>query len=82
MKHIDSLVINPSKNFNTIALKYFHKLPLSVRLLIRMVGITNDSESSIVSYLLFDKDYCRELMTLGFDDTMKQESEIRTFLNL
>jgi NTE family protein len=82
LKHIDSLVINPSKNFNTIALRHFHKLPLSIRLLVRTAGITKDSESSILSYLLFDKNYCQELITLGFEDAMKQEVEIRDFLNL
>jgi NTE family protein len=46
------------------------------------VGISNDSESSIVSYLLFEKSYCRQLIKLGFEDTMEQETAIRKYLSL
>lgn len=82
LRNIDSLVINPSHDFNAIAVKYYNKLPLSIRLLLRSVGITNDAESSLVSYLLFEKNYCKELINLGFNDALEQESKIRTFLEL
>lgn len=82
LKNIDSLVINPSHDFNAIAVKYYNKLPLSIGLLLRSVGITNDAESSLVSYLLFEKNYCKELINLGFNDALEQESKIRTFLEL
>lgn len=82
LKSINSLVINPSHDFNAIAVKYYDKLPLSIRLLLRSVGITNDAESSLVSYLLFEKNYCKELINLGFNDALEQESKIREFLKL
>jgi NTE family protein len=82
LQHIDNYLINPSHDFNTIAIKYFDKLPLSIRLLLRTVGITENSESSIISYLLFDKHYCQELIKLGFNDALAQEQDIRQFLNL
>jgi NTE family protein len=65
-----------------MAVEYFSDLPLSIRLLLRSVGISNDSESSIVSYLLFEKNYCRQLIKLGFEDAMEQETAIRKFLSL
>ncbi len=82
LKHIDSLVLNPSHNFNAMAVEYYQELPLSIRLLLRSVGVSNDSESSIVSYLLFNKNYCKELIKLGFEDAMEKESQIRSFLQL
>ena len=82
LKHIDSFIINPSHDFNAIAVNYYNELPLSVRLLLRGMGITNDSESSIVSYLLFEKNFCSELIKLGFEDAMEQENQIKHFLNL
>lgn len=82
LKHIESFVINPSHDFNAIAAKYYHDLPLSIRLLLRSTGIGNDSESSLVSYLLFDKNFCSELIKLGFADAMAQEQAIRAFLDL
>ena len=82
LKHIDSFIINPSHDFNAIALNHYNDLPLPVRLLLRSAGISNDSESSIISYLLFEKNFCAELIKLGFEDAMAQENQIRHFLNL
>jgi len=82
LQHIDSFVINPSHDFNAIAVNYYNELPLPVRLLLRSMGINNDSESSILSYLLFDKNFCGELIKLGFEDAMEKENQIKHFLNL
>lgn len=82
LKNIDSLLLNPSHNFNTIALEHFGDIPISIRLLLRTIGITSDSESSIISYLLFEKEYCKKLIKLGFEDALEKESEIRQFLSL
>jgi NTE family protein len=82
LKHIDSFILNPSSDFNTIALNYYEDLPLPVRVLLRSAGINNDAESSLVSYLLFEKNFCSELIQLGFNDAMEQENQIRHFLNL
>jgi len=82
LQHIDSLVLNPSHDFNAMASEHYNELSLSVRLLLRSVGITNNSESSIGSYLLFEKNYCNKLIKLGFEDAMNQEAHIRGFLSL
>ncbi len=82
LKHIDSFIINPSHDFNAISLNYYNDLPLPVRLLLRSAGVSNDSESSLISYLLFEKNFCTELIKLGFEDAMEQENQIKHFLNL
>lgn len=82
LQHIDTFVLNPSHDFNAIAAEHYYDLPMSVRLLLRSVGISNDSESSIVSYLLFEKNFCSELIKLGFEDAMAKEQEIRHFLSI
>ncbi len=82
LKKIDTLLINPSHDFNSMAVEYFDELPLSIKILLRSVGITNDSESSLVSYLLFDKKYCKQLIKLGYEDAMEKETIIRDFLDL
>jgi NTE family protein len=82
LQHIDSFVINPSQDINDIAAKYYYDLPISIRLLFRATGIGSNSESSLISYLLFDKNFCSELIKLGFSDAMHQEQNIRAFLNL
>lgn len=79
---INSLVINPSHDFNAIAVEYYEELPLSIRLLLRSAGINNNAESSLISYLLFEKNYCNELIKLGYKDAMEKESQIRSFLSI
>lgn len=82
LNHISSLVLNPSHDFNAIAVEYFNDLPLSIRLLLRTIGITNDSDSSLISYLLFEKRFCKKLIKLGYEDTMNKETKVREFLSL
>ncbi len=82
LKNIESFVINPSHDFNAIAVEYYYQLPLAIRLLLRSMGIANDPESSIISYLLFDKQYCQHLIKLGYHDALAQEQRIREYLEL
>ena len=39
------------------------------------------SGANLVSYLLFDKDFCRALIDLGYQDALKQKQEILNFLD-
>ncbi|MEW6992092.1 patatin-like phospholipase family protein [Colwelliaceae bacterium 6441] len=82
LKRIESLVLNPSHDFNSMAVAYYNELPYAIRILLRGIGISNDSESSIISYLLFDKAYCKQLIKLGFEDALEKETTIRDFLQL
>jgi len=82
LKKIDSLLINPSHDFNAMALEHYSELSLSIRVLLGAAGVNTESESSIVSYLLFEKNYCKKLISLGYKDAMEQEQKIRAFLSL
>jgi len=82
LEYIETLVINPSHDFNAIALEYYQDLPSAIKILFRVMGILNNAESSIISYLLFEKAYCKQLIKLGFHDALEQESKIREFLNI
>jgi NTE family protein len=37
--------------------------------------------SNLVSYLLFEKEYCRALIRLGYDDTLRRRDELMRFLD-
>jgi NTE family protein len=82
LKHVEHLLINPSHDFNNIANEYFDELPIAIKTLLRVSGINQDSESSILSYLLFEKGFCSRLMKLGFEDALNKERELIEFLEL
>ncbi len=82
LRQVDTMVINPSKDFNSIAVEHFDELPISVRILLRSIGITNDSESSLISYLLFENSFTKKLMKIGYEDGLAHEDQLREFLNL
>ncbi|MFD2166024.1 patatin-like phospholipase family protein [Thalassotalea euphylliae] len=82
LKHIDTFVLNPSHDFNAIATDYYYDLPMTIRLLMRSAGVKNTPESSLLSYILFDKHFCRHLIKIGFEDALEKETEIRSFLSI
>ena len=78
---IEVLVISPSQPIDKIASRYAGHLPWPIRFLLRIVGAMRSSGANLVSYLLFDKDFCRALIDLGYQDALNQKQEILDFLN-
>lgn len=77
--NIESLVIRPSKDLRHVTRAHVHDIPRSVRLLLRTLGGWG-RDWRMASYLLFESDYCGELIDLGYADGMNGETEIRHFL--
>lgn len=82
LKQIETCIINPSKNFNDIAAQYYSDMPWAIKLLLRTIGVKKHSQSSLTSYLLFEKRYTQHLIKIGYEDGMKKLPEIRQFLEL
>jgi NTE family protein len=82
LKPIDCLVLNPSINFNEMAAKHFHKMPSGIKLLLRMMGLHDKADTSLLSYLIFEKEFCRELIELGYQDGLARQEELRSFLSI
>jgi NTE family protein len=80
LRHVDALVISPSEDLGAIANKYIHRLPRPLRLLLRGVGAINSDDSSFISYLMFDRNFCRELISLGYADAMQRKEDLQGFL--
>ncbi len=80
LRNVDVLVISPSEDLEKIAARHAHHLPWSIRFLLRGLGAFNRNGSNLVSYLLFEKPYCRELIDLGYRDAMHRREEILRFL--
>lgn len=77
---VDFRVISPSEELEKIAAEFAHELPRTIRLLLSTVGGTRKSGSNLLSYLLFEKSYCRALIKLGYNDTMARKDDLLAFL--
>jgi NTE family protein len=81
LKVIDTLVITPSEDIRDIAQRHKREFPTSVRFLLRGVGGLNRSGSQLLSYLLFEGKYCRDLIDLGMRDAQTQKDQLLAFIN-
>ena len=82
LREVNVLVLSPSQEIDKIAAKFAHSLPPAVRFLLRGIGATRRGGSTLVSYLLFERGYCRALMNLGYQDANAQRDEILAFVGV
>lgn len=81
MRPIDTMLIVPSEDLRAIAHKHRAELPFAIRALLRGVGGGNPDENRLLSFLLFEQAYARELIDLGYRDAMKVKDELLDFVN-
>jgi len=80
LQHVEFRLLSPSVELERIAVQYAHELPRTIRILLASVGAMRQSGSNLLSYLLFEKSYCRALIQLGYQDTMTRKEDLLTFL--
>lgn len=79
LKDIETLLIAPSKELGSLAAECVDELPSSAAFFFKRLGISGDTGSNILSYLLFEQVYCKKLIALGYQDAQEKESELRYF---
>lgn len=79
---VEVLIIAPSQPIDQIAARHRHELPRALRTFLRGPGATKTSGASVLSYLLFEAGYCRELIELGRYDAMAQGEQLKRFLRI
>jgi len=82
LRPIQTLLISPSMDIQAIAAKHTKSLPRIIRFMLRGIGAMDAKKSSLISYLLFEKAFCQELIDMGYKDAMNQQDEIVKFFEL
>ena len=82
LHHVDVMLISPSQSIEKIAGRYAGQLPWAIRFLLSGVGAMRRNGSNLVSYVLFEKDFCRALIDLGYQDAMSRKQELMEFLGI
>jgi NTE family protein len=80
LRRIDMLLLLPSQDLSEIARHHVSSLPRTLRVLLRTMGALNTGGGQLMSYLLFEASYTRELIALGYQDTMNRADDVLAFL--
>ena len=80
VRPIDTMLIVPSKDLREIAERHRKELPLAIRALLRGVGGRSPGENKLLSFLLFERAYTRELIALGYHDAMQVKDQLVDFV--
>lgn len=81
MRAIDTMLIVPSKDLRVIAHKHRQELPFALRALLRGIAGKKPGESRLLSFLLFEQAFTRELIDLGYSDAMRVKDQLRDFVS-
>ncbi len=80
VRPIDTMLIVPSEDLRVIAERHRKALPRAIRALLHGVGGNSPGENKLLSFLLFEQSYTRELIALGYRDAMKVKDRLVDFV--
>ncbi len=77
---VETLVLSPSKDPASLVARHRDRFSRWLRWLVRETASSRSPGYTLESYLLFDGGYCRDLIELGYADTLARADEILRFL--
>ena len=80
MRPIQMLLIRPSRDLGKLASEYEAELPRAFRFMTRGLGTQETHSNDILSLLLFEPDYLKRLIQLGYHDAEAQMDQIHALL--
>jgi NTE family protein len=81
LHHVDVCVACPNEPLETLAYEHVGDLPWITRFFMRSIGAMRRGGATLASYMLFDHRYCKALIDMGYEDTMKRRDEISIFFD-
>ena len=79
LRKIDVLSIKPTVDIAKLALEKSDSMPKFLRFLVKGLGPESET-AELISYLLFEPEYCTELLNLGCKDAMANADKIAEFI--
>jgi NTE family protein len=80
LRPIQAMVIAPSEDLAAVAVRYRRELPRLMRTALYPLGAMHPERSELLSYLLFEAGFTRELIRLGYQDAMDRRQALRGFM--
>ncbi len=80
-KHIPILSLRPSRDLGLMTEKLNKELPIVIRYFLRTVGVSGQAGLNLLSYLAFDSSYTKQVVELGYEDTMSKKQEVLNFID-
>ena len=78
MRPVRSLLIRPTRDLRLIASKHAHRVPASVRTLLKGIGAWGSGR--MAGFVLFEAEFCRELIELGYADGLTAADQVRALM--
>jgi NTE family protein len=69
--------LTPTEDPRQVAARHLHCLPPSLKVLLRIMGASDLAGAQLASYLMFEGNYTRDMIAMGYRDAMAQGDEIR-----
>lgn len=82
LRRIQTLMMLPRSDPAEIAIAHRAAMPRTLRALLRVLGVAGARGGRLLSYLMFEAPYTRELIRLGEQDALARRDEISSFLGL
>ena len=82
MRHVDTLLVQPSVDPSEAALANRAAMPAPLRALLRILGASGERGGRLLSYLLFESPYTQRLIAEGEADANRKHYEIAAFIGL
>jgi NTE family protein len=80
LRHIDLLVLRPSQDLGQLANQFEPELPTTFRFITRGLGTRETRSNDLLSLVMFQSNYLRQLIDMGEADAAARVDDIRQFL--
>jgi NTE family protein len=78
---IETFHLRPSFDIAAVAQAQYNSMPALLRLLLNVLGAKHHS-GDLLSFLLFEPAFTRELISLGYQDTLEKAIEVQKFFDI